>query len=240
MTARIYFNGVPTDEVVVSGTLFASGVSVTSTFDDPLPVNGQRPYIVAFERYTNNGDICAVVCTHGRTEGFANISEQEDFDVSLRQGAPSIVTDGTSFLLAYTELSFASGIPDDYDVYMVSGSLTHLASGTTLALAERHVPVAASNSPEEAPWIASRFDGGGGTDDGVVVWERRDHPTGAQLLFQTLDVYTLEGSDQQARGRQYCQAYAHGDSGALGRLSSWTGCGATSRSALRIGCTAWT
>lgn len=223
MAKRIFFDGTANGatEFEVFATSLARNVSVTSTFDDQLVGTGQPPFLVAFERAVNNGDIYVAVCTHNTLHAASVVSVLEDFDTTLPQIEPSIATDGTSFLRTYSELFFAASGAIDHDVFMVSGGISELVTGGNLALTERHVGLAETLRDERASSTATRFDGGGGTDDGFTVWEQRGEPNGAQLLLRELDVRTTEGSSQQAVGRQYCNANAHANSGAGGRESSW-------------------
>lgn len=223
IASRIHFDGTSNgaNEFEVFSTELARNVSISSTFDDALAGTSERPFLVAFERNVNGGDIYVAVCTQNTAHATGTISAMEDFDLALPQIEPSIATDGTSFLLTYCELFFATSSTTDFDVFMVSGSISELVSGGNVALAERHVGLAETFNAERASSIATRFDGGGGTDDGFTVWEQRSGSNGAQLMLRELDVRTIEGSSQQAVGRQYCAANAHANSGAGGRESSW-------------------
>ena len=219
---RIYFDGTANGatELELFATTLARNVSVTSTFDDELAGTGERPFLVAFERAVNSGDIYVAVCTQNTLHASSVISVLEDFDTTLPQIEPSIATDGTSFLLTYSELFFAAS-GTDHDVFMVSGNISELVTGGNLALAERHVGLAETFRDERASSTATRFDGGGGSDDGFTVWEQRGEPNGSLLRLRALDARTGEGSALQAVGRQYCAANGHANSGAGGRESSW-------------------
>jgi hypothetical protein len=223
IASRIYFDGTSNGatEFEVNATQLARNVSITSTLDDELVGTSERPFLVAFERSVNGGDVFVTVCTQNVAHSTSTIGTMEDFDLSLPQIEPSIATDGTSFFLTYSELFFAGAGSNDFDVFMVSGNISELVTGGSIALAERHVGLAETFNVERASSTATRFDGGGGTDDGFVVWEQRSGTNGAQLFLRELDARTTENSTQQAVGRQYCAANAHADSGSGGRETSW-------------------
>ena len=225
MTQRVYFNGTTNGSVeqLVMGTLLASNVDVTSTFDQVVAGTSERPYIVAFQREVGNGDIYATVCAQNLVLGESNVSEMEDFDASLIAGQPSIATDGTSFFLAYEEY-FYNAPPggDDFDVHALSGGIWTTSSGTGIALAERRRNVGTSFDHDATPVMTSMWDGGAGTiDDAWVLWvEIVNDPLG-EIWIQRYDSATLEASTFQAIGSQYCAANGHADSYGNGRASSF-------------------
>jgi hypothetical protein len=225
-SSRVYFDGTfnGAAEQIVFNTLLARNVDVTSTFDAAVPGLGQRPFIVTFERDTNNGDIYAAVCTQLGALSVANISLLEDFDASLISRDPSIATDGTSFFLAFDELWWHSGPGgDDYDTYALSGNLSYGQNGAYVALSERHKSLQFTTEAQIRCQVASQTDGGGLADDAIVAWEDRSlgNANGGTIRLATFDSATSDASEQQAIGQQYCQANPHADSGDDGRRSSF-------------------
>jgi hypothetical protein len=223
IASRISFGGTPNGavEFEVFATSLARNISVTSTFDGTLAGTVERPFLVAFERSTNSGDVYVAVCTQNNVHATSVIGELEDFDLALPQIEPSIATDGTSFFLTYSELFFATSSTTDFDVFMATGNISDLVTGGNIALAERHVGLSETFHAERGPRTATRFDGGGGSDDGFAVWERRSEPNGALLQLRSIDALTSAISPLHAVGRQYCAANAHANSAAGGRVTSW-------------------
>ena len=224
MTQRIYFNGQANGSVeqVVSSTLLASHVDVSSTFDAAVAGTSDRPYLVVFERAVGNGDIFAAVCSQNALFNVFNVSRMEDFDADLAAGRPSVATDGTSFFLTYEELFFgAPAGSDDFDVYALSGNLWSHAGVAGIALGERHQAVQASFEYDAAPIAASEWDGGSNSDDAWILWVELQSPQGGIIGMRPFDAATLLGSSNQAIGAQYCAANGHADSDASGRASSF-------------------
>lgn len=223
MVNRIYLNGTPNGsmEYRAYATDLASNISVTSTFDDSLANGSGRPFLVAFQRAVNNNDIYVSVCQQNNVAGASDVSVMEDFDQSLPQIEPSIATDGRNFMLTYAELSYSTMGSTNYDVYMNSGGISEAGPSAFVALAERHEDLGSSGFAERRPHLASRYDGDGGSDDGLVAWMQDTFGPGGTLRLRFVDIDTLDGSQYQSVGRQYCDANANGDSGAGGRESSW-------------------
>ena len=226
---RIYFDGTlnGATEQVVFNTALASNVDVTSSFDTTVPGVGERPFIVAYERDVNAGDIYATVCTQLGPETTSNVSAMEDFDVALITRNPSIATDGTSFFLAFDELWWgASAGSTDYDTYALSGNIAYANNDAFVALSERHQRLQYTGSLQRRCEIASQSDGGGSADDAVVAWEdySAGGANGSTIALAIFDSATLDTSAFQAIGEQYCDANAHGDSGNGGRSASFISC----------------
>lgn len=218
---RVYRDGTfsGATEKLAYNTALARNLDITSTFDLGVPGTLERPFVVVFERNINNGDIYAVTCAQSGPLGYDNVSLLEDFDQSLRSSHPSAATDGTSLFLTFQE-DYWLGV-DDTDIYALSGNLAYQQGTASLALSERHARLDFSLGVQQHPVVTSCWDGGRMTDDALILWEDTVGATVATIRMQQFDSNTLDGSTEQAIGRQYCDANAHADSQDGGRRSSF-------------------
>ncbi|MEZ6018453.1 MAG: hypothetical protein R3F49_25385 [Planctomycetota bacterium] len=221
---RVYYDGTfaGATEQLAFNTALASNVDVTSTFDRAVPGLGERPFAITFQRQVNNDDIYATVCVQSGPLQTHDISILEDYDQALITRRPSIATNGTSFFLTFDELYWgASAGSTDFDTYGLSGNLAYGNGTAGIALSERHQRLQYTGGRQGNGVVSSRWDGGGATDDALMMWEDANGANGSTLVMQQFDSATADLSSFQAIGVQYCDANAHADSAEGGRRSSF-------------------
>ena len=151
-------------------------------------------------------------------------NELEDFDPSLEQTSPSIVSDGNSFALSYVEEDWSSPGTNDRDVYMASGSIVQEFSDVAIALGERHLILEDSAVTDGDARLCAVRDGGGTSDTVLCVWSRRAVPTllNGTVVLAIFDVAGGSGSPNAARGVQYCDSVPNSVGRATdGRTGGW-------------------
>lgn len=231
---RITFSGGTqgAGNFLVEGDQDCSNPTVTSRLDEELVNTGDRPSIVAWahSQFFISGRrraIQARVITVGARQPLCEISRvYEDF-VGIRDRVrPSIVSDGTGFLLTYSEESDQNPGTIDYDLYMVSGSIARSSTGVRVALSERHSLLSNTSGSDIDCRLAGRRDGDHLIDsnEALCVFTRKP---GINVLYGTTRGVTvnsprLPSDPDQAVGIQYCDAVPNsvGQAGNL-RDASW-------------------
>ena len=223
---RVSWNGDPSQgagNFQVFTNTQCSWPSVTSRLNDPAPITGDRPSIVAFQRETPNGgstqsDVILAVVTDGATLGTSIVSMMEDVHSEVDQQRPAIASDRRTFLLAYQEQDWSTS-QTTFDTYMTSGNVGYTATTAYIALGERHQPMATSSATERFVRIGSRWDAGTPTnDDAAAVWQIDDN----QIAGAILDAIGAPAGDDISAGAQLCEANGHSGSTSLSAdQSSW-------------------
>ncbi|MEZ6014723.1 MAG: hypothetical protein R3F49_06400 [Planctomycetota bacterium] len=215
-------SGVVAPNFEVPGLFQASHLDVSSTFDETYPGFNIRPFVVVAEQELFNSDIWAAVCANDFCFGARHVSDMEDYDLFLPRHAPSVATDGTSFYIAYEEEAWnATPGSGDFDVRVLAGALAFAQANTTVAIAERHMPVALGAGYQGRVSITTRWDGGASTDTATLVWQDEAAPGGQRIGVQSYESPTVFGSSEQAFGVQYCAAQSHFGSADGGRVKSF-------------------
>ncbi|MEZ6015330.1 MAG: hypothetical protein R3F49_09470 [Planctomycetota bacterium] len=202
-------------------TSSASFVDVSSTLDLALPGSGDRPWFVVYRVDYHYGDIALAVCATSGPIATRSVTLMEDFDRWLTSSRPKIAVDGRRFAIAFEERYWGSvGQPADMDVYAVTGALAYGQSGVEVALSERHLEASTGLGVQGNVALASRWDGGGGSNELLVAWQD-GVGVGARVALRGLAGATPYGAPRAAIGAQYCEALAHNSSASDGRRSSY-------------------
>jgi hypothetical protein len=234
---RVAWDGDPTvgnGNFIVDHNWLNKNPVVSSLVEvEPTSVIG-RPAVVAYERVITDpahpaGEYRRVmlkpvldgVFLLGRTLG-----SMEDFDSYIDQHSPSITTNGRGFYIAYLEESYTAIGSGDWNVYLATGGLSETEVNVDVALAERHVPLATTTSPEHAPRLTTRWDGETASYavDGAALWTRQGATTApgfGGLHGARFDHLAATLFGPQAVGTQYCDANPNSVGTGGGRNSSW-------------------
>jgi len=234
---RVVWSGVNTlgaGNFVVDSATNCAWPSVTSRLDDNFLVAGinDRPAIIAYERdfptaanpLLRQRSLYARVTVDGATASSVSINGTVDgSDAELDQRDCHIATDGSAWYLGYSEIWFGNPQGSDYDTYYCSGHVTRTTTSAFIALAERHVNMSFSGSPERSTRVATVWDGESASisDDAAAVWERNLGANGGELNGTTIDIPTIDVSTRIAVGRQYCSANDHSGGSVFGIRNSW-------------------
>ena len=201
---------------LVENSQQCSDITVTSRFDEPIQISGERPAIVAWaHRFTPitgpQRNIQTRVVDTEEAYALSDVSrDMEDFAEGLDQFDAAISSDGRSFVLAYTEESDVNPGTDDRDLYMVSGSLADGMYGPKIALAERHQLIFDSAETDINVQIAMERDGDPSTlsDSGICVFSTKTNAgtVYGRTSLARVEAATLSVSSQRAVGTQYCDS----------------------------------
>lgn len=153
--AQVHWDGI------VSTPSFAID---TSIMDDAAPsvsspldrASGPRPYLVAYSRnlLTGDWDLQGRVLVGATQTAGVNLSVNDAQSVSEGQFEPDVDSDGSQFMVAFTETAF--GNPSNLDLFVSS---FWYADGT-LSINERHVNYDALSNPVSGPRIWAAHSSG--------------------------------------------------------------------------------
>jgi len=237
MARRIDFDGDPAGgegNFVADGLLDNAAPSITSLFDRPIPFLAKRPALVAYMRRgpsdLHAGGVEHDIIVRGVVDGSTLVPNEvsarlEDFDPTLDQKYPAIACDGRGFLLTYQEEKWSDIDGTDYDAFVAAGNIVKQGGDYRVALSERHQTLDSTSDPEYQVSVATLWDGDADEleDDGAAIWLRE---TSTAQGFGNLDGAYLEqdtliGTQQLARGVQYCDANPNSIGTFGGRTSTW-------------------
>lgn len=208
---------------LVDGSNLCTNPSVTSLFDDTLAGASGRPSVIAYNRlvFLGPGQFLpsvnlSVVTNTSSSFPWSMTVNMEDLDGSLRQSAPSIATDGSSFAVTYAEEYWNPAVRSDDDVYYAAGSIYIGESGPFVALSERHQNLDFSAQDSGGQTMCSiwggevNITGDERSDNFFTVWRNASQSTGSDILGSEIELPTDAISQTRAVGEQFCSANANG------------------------------
>ncbi|MEM9380950.1 MAG: hypothetical protein AAGB93_13445 [Planctomycetota bacterium] len=177
-----------------------------STWDDADSYNGERYWVVAFERRTGSDyDIFGVVAQDGFADNAKSLAGMQDLDRDLDQLDPRLAYDGSDFLIAYR-----TPIGSSNQLYFTSVNVLHDDGELRLGTSVRRDSVVRSNGDAVRYGMATEFDGGGSVSSSVGLLPAVATPiTGDSEVTAAF----VADFDPTVVGAQFCEAAANSTGG---------------------------